>query len=240
MLALHGVTTDGLALAPLFAAWRGPDVHAVDLRGHGDSPADPPWTLEQHVDDVCAAIAALGGPVVLLGFSFGGLVALRTALAAPGLVAALVLLDPAAGVEAPPGDAPLAFAWESEPEARAAYRALLDERTAHAGMAWFDARRAVHGDGSVSLRCSAGAVAAALAAMAEPLPPLDRLAAPVLLVLAARGSLLGAAARAQLVAAGARLASVDSEHDLPWAAPAATRALVEAYVSAATGLRGSP
>ena len=59
-----------------------------------------PWTIDANV----AALAALldgeaDGPVVVVGHSFGGAVALRLAAARPDLVAALVLLDPAVGLD---------------------------------------------------------------------------------------------------------------------------------------------
>ncbi|RLK54701.1 lipase [Actinokineospora cianjurensis] len=106
LLALHGVTGHGgryRALAERHLP--GYRVIAPDLRGHGHSPALPPWTLEQHVEDVLAVIDAFGldaPPVV--AHSFGGLIALHLPRHRVGKV---VLLDPAVSVR--PEDA-LAYA----------------------------------------------------------------------------------------------------------------------------------
>lgn len=69
-------------------------VIAVDLRGYGDSelPPDP----FAHHDDVAALLDALELPqAALVGCSFGGAVAIDTALAYPDRVAALALLGTA-------------------------------------------------------------------------------------------------------------------------------------------------
>ena len=81
-------------------------VTAVELRGHGESEGKrghvDRW--EQYLDDVRAAAETIDGPVVLLGHSMGGLVALD--LAIDGLsngIDALVLSDPnvAVGLKPP-------------------------------------------------------------------------------------------------------------------------------------------
>ncbi len=94
LVCLHGVTSHGRHFERL--AERLSDrfhVVALDLRGHGRSPWDPPWHLEQHVADVLEA--APPGRVAWLGHSFGGRVAYEVAAAAPDRVERLVLLDPA-------------------------------------------------------------------------------------------------------------------------------------------------
>lgn len=68
-----------------------------DLRGYGESDARP---LEPNLADEAAIIAALagrsGGPVDLVGHSFGGAVALRFAVERPELVRSLTLIEPVA------------------------------------------------------------------------------------------------------------------------------------------------
>ena len=94
LVCLHGVTSHGRHFEQL--AERLSDrlhIVALDLRGHGGSPWEPPWNLEQHVADVLEA--APPGPAAWLGHSFGGRVAYETAAAAPDRVERLVLLDPA-------------------------------------------------------------------------------------------------------------------------------------------------
>ncbi|WUR59550.1 alpha/beta hydrolase [Micromonospora chokoriensis] len=65
-----------------------------DLRGYGDSELPPtPFT---HHDDVAGLLDALDLPrAALVGCSFGGAVAIDTALAHPGRVSALALFDTA-------------------------------------------------------------------------------------------------------------------------------------------------
>jgi pimeloyl-ACP methyl ester carboxylesterase len=80
---------------PYFCA-QGWNSHAVSLRGHGGSEGTLAWaTFTDYVDDVAAAVAHLGEPVVLVGHSMGGLV-VQHYLARPGKaegVQAVVLLS---------------------------------------------------------------------------------------------------------------------------------------------------
>ena len=69
-------------------------VVAVDLTGHGKSPALAEGTTMSWRDDVAEVIALIDEPAYLVGHSYGGLVALHVALAAP--VQGLVLYDPVA------------------------------------------------------------------------------------------------------------------------------------------------
>jgi len=101
ILAVHGVTGHGgrwraMAKAELPHA----RVIAPDLCGHGHSPYRPPWTIEQHVADLVAVLDAAGVPrVVVLGHSFGGAIGVHLARTVPQRVSALVLLDPAIGID---------------------------------------------------------------------------------------------------------------------------------------------
>ncbi len=101
MLAIHGLTGHGQRWERL-ANGHLPEVSvaAPDLLGHGRSSWAAPWTIDANV----AALAGLlgdqaDGPVVVAGHSFGGAVALHLAAAQPERVAALVLLDPAIGLD---------------------------------------------------------------------------------------------------------------------------------------------
>ncbi|PND57105.1 alpha/beta hydrolase [Mycobacterium sp. ENV421] len=101
ILAIHGLTGHGRrwrALSenhlPEFA------MAAPDLIGHGRSSWSAPWTIDANV----AALASLleddaDGPVLVVGHSFGGAIALNLAAAYPDLVSGLVLLDPAIGLD---------------------------------------------------------------------------------------------------------------------------------------------
>lgn len=97
VLAIHGLTGHGRRWETLSLGHL-PDtaVLAPDLLGHGRSSWDAPWTIDANA----AALAALlDGPVLVVGHSFGGAVALNLAAAHPELVTQLVLLDPAVGLD---------------------------------------------------------------------------------------------------------------------------------------------
>ena len=67
-------------------------VHAVDLPGHGESAAPPKFTLDGAVAALEAAFATAGPPLTLVGWSLGGLIAMRWALVRPHRVRRLVLV----------------------------------------------------------------------------------------------------------------------------------------------------
>lgn len=97
LVCLHGVTGHGARFRKLgrerLADRR---VIALDLRGHGRSEWLPPWGVGAHVGDALDTVESLGIETFdLLGFSFGGRVAVELAAVAPERVDRLVLLDPA-------------------------------------------------------------------------------------------------------------------------------------------------
>jgi lipase len=95
VVALHGVSSSGLGFRRI--AQRLPDFRLVcpDLRGHGASSADPPWDLSVHVRDVRETLDKMGisrAPVI--GFSFGGRLAIELVASDRARVERLVLLEP--------------------------------------------------------------------------------------------------------------------------------------------------
>jgi lipase len=101
ILAVHGLTGHGLRWQTL-ATKHLPDVAIVapDLIGHGRSSWAAPWSIDANVEALAALLdAEADGPVVVVGHSFGGAIALNLAAARPDLVSALVLLDPAVGLD---------------------------------------------------------------------------------------------------------------------------------------------
>lgn len=101
LLAVHGLTGHGERWQTLATRYL-PEfaVAAPDLIGHGRSTWAAPWTLDANTDALAALLDADGGgPVVVVGHSFGGAVALALAAARPDLVSGLVLLDPAVGLD---------------------------------------------------------------------------------------------------------------------------------------------
>jgi lipase len=99
MLCLHGVQAHGARFRRLAEERLTGRFHVVapDLRGHGRSTWDPPWSLAAHVADI-EELADELSPAVVLGHSFGGRLALELAARRPERVPRAILLDPAAQV----------------------------------------------------------------------------------------------------------------------------------------------
>ncbi len=98
VLALHGLNGHGGRFADLAARLGTVRLAAPDLRGHGLSELLPPWTLDRHVADVAETLEGVLDPLDVVGYSFGGAVAVALASARPDLVKRLVLLDPSIGL----------------------------------------------------------------------------------------------------------------------------------------------
>jgi lipase len=97
LICVHGVSGHGERFRKL-AEERLEDrrVIAPDLRGHGRSGTEPPWSLDSHIGDLLETVTALGVEQAdWLGFSYGGRVAAALAAREPARVTSLVLLDPA-------------------------------------------------------------------------------------------------------------------------------------------------
>jgi lipase len=188
LVCLHGVLAHGrrfrrLAEERLASSFR---VLALDLRGHGFSTWEPPWTLAQHVDDVAETCAASGvDGADFIGHSFGARLTLE--LTARGFVRRSVLLDPV--VWAPPAvlveraeaeRAEKSFATPEEalqarmPTAALAPRELLEEEVRD---------HLVEGDdGRWRWRYLQSAVVTAYGEMTQPPPPWELLRVPTLLI----------------------------------------------------------
>jgi len=100
VLAIHGLTGHGQRWEHLAGYLPETPIAAPDVLGHGRSSWAAPWTIDANV----AALAALlderaDAPVLVVGHSFGGALAMQLAAARPDRVAALLLLDPAVGLD---------------------------------------------------------------------------------------------------------------------------------------------
>ena len=93
VVLLHGWAMHSGVWGPLVAKLaRHHRVIAVDLPGHGHSAPISPCTLEAMAAAVDGALAAETQPLAVLGWSLGGLVAMRWALARPARVQRLALV----------------------------------------------------------------------------------------------------------------------------------------------------
>jgi len=186
LVCLHGITSHGERFGPLARERlaRRFRVLAPDLRGHGRSGWEPPWSLEQHLDDLLETVPA--DARLWVGHSFGGRLVLELAARLPERIDRGVLLDPALWVPPPTAlehaEAMLADrSFASVDEAVAARladgsifgapRALLEED--------FEAHLARGEDGRLRLRFCRSAVVAAYGELSRT-PPQQRLAVPLL------------------------------------------------------------
>jgi pimeloyl-ACP methyl ester carboxylesterase len=99
LVLIHGTTADHTTfrvVGPMFA--RRHAVFAIDRRGRGASGDTPPYAIEREFEDVVAVVEAVatlaGGPVDVLGHSYGGRCALGGA-AMTGAIRRLVLYESA-------------------------------------------------------------------------------------------------------------------------------------------------
>ena len=100
VLAIHGLTGHGQRWQKLAGSLPEITVAAPDLLGHGRSSWAAPWSIDANI----SALATLlddeaQAPVLVVGHSFGGAVAMHLAAARPDQVAGLLLLDPAVGLD---------------------------------------------------------------------------------------------------------------------------------------------
>ena len=99
LVALHGLKGYGGRWREVAGRLPACRVYGPDLRGVGQSPPEPPWTLEQHATDILGVLDAVGlDRADIVGHSFGGAVAVALARFAPDRVRRMVLLDPSLAV----------------------------------------------------------------------------------------------------------------------------------------------
>jgi len=188
VLCLHGITAHGLRFRRL-AEERLADrfrVLAPDLRGHGRSEREPPWTFDTFVEDVLETLDAAGvRSAAWVGHSFGGRLALEAAAAAPERVERIVLLDraihvlphialdraeTAGGTFASPEEA-LAARLESDPDSPRAF--VEEDVEQHLEQA---------PDGRYRFRYTRSAVVSVYGELATPPPPPETVRVPLLIV----------------------------------------------------------
>ena len=94
LVLVHGAASDGTRWAPVRAQLaERHTVYALDRRGRGLSGDAESYAFEREVEDVVAFVESLGEPAVLLGHSYGAMLALEAARTTEA-VDALVLYEP--------------------------------------------------------------------------------------------------------------------------------------------------
>ena len=237
-LCQHGEVFAGLA-GTLTAAGR--RVLAVDLRGHGSSGHEPPWSLSTHVEDLLETASAAGvDSATWIGHSFGGLVLAALAARAPRRVERLVLLDP--GLAVPPAYALVCAERDRQDWSFAtvegAVTALLSAEsvvaTPRETAAAFAAADLVRGgDGRLRFRYCPSAVVAAWGETTLPPPPVAEL--PTLLVRPLTSSVhTRDQDRRYRDALGPllRMAAVPNGHNVLWESPRETTAAIAEFLDA--------
>jgi pimeloyl-ACP methyl ester carboxylesterase len=94
LVLVHGTAADHARWAPVLPALSERfTIYACDRRGRGASGDGSTYALEREVDDVAAVVDGIGGPVDLVGHSYGALCSLEAAAIARNL-RRLVLYEP--------------------------------------------------------------------------------------------------------------------------------------------------
>lgn len=243
VVCLHGLAQHGGIYEELGKrlAGSGYRVTSLDLRGHGASGPEPPWSLETHVSDVLESLdAEEAAAATLVGHSFGGLVAAALAARAPERVSGLVLLDPGLGL--PPEYALKAAEMDrldwSFASVDGAVNALLSSdmvlaapRETVAAFAAGDVRPGP--DGRLRFSYCPSAVVAAWSELTLPPPPVATV--PTLLVRPVGSPVRGAVQdKRYREALGSQLTltAVPNGHNVLWESPRETGAAIADFLDA--------
>ncbi|MBY6538972.1 alpha/beta fold hydrolase [Rhodococcus sp. BP-349] len=244
VLAIHGMTGHGRRWHRWSEHLPGARVVAPDLVGHGRAPWTPPWSIERQVDRLAAILRAHSTvPVVVVGHSYGGALAIHLARSYPSLVAGLVLLDPAIGL--PPQSmletAQSTVLYDDYTDAAEARSEKLHGAWSDVDPALVDEEIAEHlvdtDRGRVRWRTSTAAVVASWGELARPfaLPPSD---IPVTVARAARVDppYLTPDFRDALVRSSpdVRIVDLDCDHMVPQAKGPESAALVDEMIRRVT------
>ena len=190
VVCVHGVNAHGrrfrrLAEERLAERFR---VLAPDLRGHGGSQWDPPWTIATHVHDLLETLDNEGlQSAQWVGHSFGGRLVLELAALAPNRIERAALLDPA--IQVLPH---VAFDFAERERADRAYddpeepiqeRLVADASTPREYLEEDNRDHLVqHNDGKFRFRYAQAAVVSMYAELATPPPSPETLRVPTLLL----------------------------------------------------------
>ena len=217
VVAFHGWGRDR---GDFRVALRGLPAVAVDLPGFGASPAPPaPWGSREYAARLAEVVEAAGSPVVLVGHSFGGRVAVRLAAMRPDAVSAIVLTG-----------APIAPSGQPRRPPALAYRAI---RRLHKARLLNDALMEWGRNqyGSADYRQARGVMRDVLVTVLREdySGDLRGIAQPVALLWGTEDAevpLAVAEAAAALIGSCTVEAVTGAGHDLPWRAPDRLRAAI--------------
>jgi len=243
VVCIHGIAQHGGIFAGLGErlAAGGHSVTAVDLRGHGESGREPPWSLEAHVGDLIETIDDLGvESAAWVGHSFGGRLAAEVAARHPDRCRRLALLDP--GLSVPPERALRSAEVErldwSFATVDGALNALLSNdavvaapREVVAAYVRDDVRKGA--DGRFRFRFCPSAVVVAWSEMTSPPPPIARV--PTLVVRAEVPLFDGSEQHrryAEALGDQATEVRVPNGHNVLWESPNETIGAVERFLAA--------
>jgi lipase len=192
VVCIHGVNAHGrrfrrLAEERLAKRFR---VLAPDLRGHGTSEWEPPWTIATHAHDLLETLDDAGvRSADWIGHSFGGRLVLELAALAPERIERAVLLDPAIQLLPHVG-----FDFAERERLDRAYDTPEEPIAERLDSAFPTPREHLeeenrehlvqHADGKFRFRYCQSAVVSMYAELCTPAPPPETLRVPTLLVYA--------------------------------------------------------
>lgn len=242
VVCLHGVTGHGERFRRLAEErWTGYRVVAPDLRGHGRSGWEPPWSLPTQVADLLETADALGiERADWIGHSWGGRIVLELAAAHPERIRRAVLLDPA--IQPLPGPSLHLAEVELDGGVYASAEAYVELRLALSGLtpredAERDAEQMFErqADGSVRRRsCQPAVVSVYGELVAPPPPPETLLGVPTLLIYAPAFGLVRdeqLAAYGEALGDGLEVTAVPGMHMVMWDAFDEVATTVERFLA---------
>jgi lipase len=241
VVCLHGLNAHGrrfrkLAEERLAEKYR---VLAPDLRGHGQSEWEPPWTIATHVHDVLETLDAAGvRSARWIGHSLGGRIVLELAALAPARVDNAILLDPAIQLLPHVGfdfaERERSDSSFADPEEAIKARLDTGAPTPREFLEEENVEHLVqHTDGRFRFRYCQAAVVSLYGELCTPAPPPETLRAPTLLVHAGQfGLVRGDQLDAYRVALGDLLdvVAVPGGHIVYWDAYEETADAVEQFL----------
>ena len=220
VVCVHGVTGHGERYKRLAEERWGSRfrIIAPDLRAHGRSEHDAPWTIATHVGDLVETIDALGiERADWVGHSFGGRLVLELAAREPERIRRAVLLDPAIQL-LPHVAAVVADLERREPvydSADGYVDAREDDSARHLVLEDAELHCEVLPDGRLRRRTFQPAMVSIYGELASDPPPPETLRAPALLI---HAPAYGLVREEQLdaYAAYAEIVAVPGKHMVMW------------------------